>query len=200
MYQSTIIIIICFAMTLLAAGCGELDCPAYPEKYLNWIPYKQGDILFFTDGKDTIKFIVNDTFNSTAYTTHHAWPLDQSCIVEARVNIRGDTLDPLNRAIRESSYLNLEDQNFRDYSISISSQEIYFEYSTFEFYMHNSEKPANLLSCYDNGYKIYSNVVKLEIDTIILPQRINMVYFAESTGIIQFKDHISHKTWSLIRN
>jgi hypothetical protein len=177
---------------LLVAGCGKTHCPGYIEEYNNWIPYKQGDKLSFTDGKDTFNLKVDTAYRSTNYT-QSSWPIDQACQAQADVNISGDTILP---KISESCIVEIIGQTEKYYRISFYCHENSF----FSFDIKDLEKPTGLLTNYDNGYSEYLNVLKLEIDTLTIPQQIYLVYFAESIGIVQFLDRFNHKTWSLIRN
>jgi hypothetical protein len=58
--RSAVKTITCIIMILIVFSCyGRIDCPAYPEKYLNWLPYEEDETYFFTNGTDTINFNVN---------------------------------------------------------------------------------------------------------------------------------------------
>jgi hypothetical protein len=57
---------------------------------------------------------------------------------------------------------------------------------------------VEILSSYDNGYKIFSDVLKIENDTLFSYKQIYQIYIAKNIGFIQIKDRFNHKTWSLI--
>lgn len=187
---------------LVISGCHRAQCPGYPDKYLNWIPYKQGDSAFFTDGTDTLKLLVNETYKSGTYKQRIVWNLEFPCQSSASAYISGDSYSHQIRINSEQIVTSEEPEMFYNYAISINSN----DWSVFNFYVRNNEIatdfsriPAQLLLSYNNGYKEYTNVLKLEMDTAgwLNPKMIYKLYIAESVGIIQFTETINHKIWSL---
>ena len=181
------------------AGCREkTDCPPYSEEYLNWMPYQQGERFSFTDGEDTFKLNVDETFRSSAYTITQPMIAKKPCEADAYARISGDSFLPKIEVV--GTYRS----NIEPGQITYVIEFLNSEYSTFIFIFENEtfydiSLMDTLLKSYDNGYEQYNNVLKLESDTTVLHhQQIYQVCVAESVGIIQFKDIKNHKTWSLV--
>jgi hypothetical protein len=195
-------------LMLLMTGCGEkTPCSAYPEKYLSWMPFQIGDKYSFTDGTSTFQLNVDEVYKTDAYTQKQKWPMDRMCEAEAYAKMTGI---PFLSKIEFKSSLPEPQSNSRG---DIDTSFVYFmiiflseEWSEFGFSIRDGQisntiyfsTPIPLLSSFNNGYKEYSNVLKLEHDTIISQTAIYQVYIAESVGIIQFTDRKNHKTWNLI--
>jgi hypothetical protein len=187
------------AVLILITGCYRNECPGYPDKYLNWIPYKEGDSIFFTDGTYTFKLFVEESYKTSAFK-EQTWIIEKDCFGEARVSVSGDSASP---GIREYSIFQGNSDQYISYFFDIS----YNGWTHFVIHVRNNDitagyghLPQTLLPSYYNGYKEYSDVLKLDLDTLppyaVIP--VYQVYIAESVGIIQFKERKNHKIWSLI--
>lgn len=188
---------------ILIFGCHRAECRGYPEEYLNWIPYKLGEGASFTDGKDTLNLLVYETYKSRAYKQHAVWNMEIPCEINALAYISGDSNSHQIRIESELNDIPDEPDIFYNYAISVNKN----DWSAFSFYVNNHDitvgpgrTPAQLLLSYYNRYKEYSNVLKLEMDTVnwLNPKMIYQIYIAESVGIIQFAETKNHKIWSLI--
>ena len=183
-------------------GCYRTECPAYPDEYLNWIPYKLGGSAYFTDGKDTFKLYVRETYKSGAYKQHSIWNMEFPCDISAEAYISGESNSSQIMVNSEHHDVPDEPAIFYNYSISVNNNDwsdFNFSVTDYDITTDHGVTPVQLLDNYNNGYKDYSNVLKLEMDTVnwLNPKMIYIIYVAESVGIIQFTETLNHKTWSL---
>jgi hypothetical protein len=194
-------ILVFLTCIILLFGCHRAECPGYSEEYLNWIPYKLSEGASFTDGNDTLNLLVYETYKSGAYKQHSVWNMEIPCEINALAYISGDSNSHQIRIDSES--IPNEPDIFYNYAISVNKN----DWSAFSFYVKSNDiaagparTPVPLLLSYCNGYKEYSNVLKLAMDTVnwLNPKMIYQIYIAESVGIIQFTETKNHKIWSLI--
>ncbi len=196
--------IIFLTITLLIPSCKiQIDCPGYPEKYLVWMPYIQGEEFSLTDGIDTFQLIVETTDITKAYTIKEYKYLANDCSCRANATITSDFFPTIL----------FFSENREDYAADfvISFLTPYHEFpntvQSFQFQDNNGDtiysfypyEHNELLSSYNNGYKIFNDVLKIESDTLLSDILIYQIYIAKRVGIIQFKDRFNHKTWSLIK-
>jgi hypothetical protein len=170
------------------------------------MPYKLGDKFSFSDGTSTIQLKVDEAYKSNAHTQRKGWAGYKMCTVEARARMTSNTFLP---EIEYRSYFPYPAPNSDgdidtvcvDYEMLFLSSN---EWSGFVFEIRAGQvlNKIPLLNSYNNGYKEYFNVMKLEHDTLNISigsiSPIFQVYIAESVGIIQFKDRKNNKTWSFI--
>ena len=195
--------IVFMTIILLIPSCKiQIDCPGYPEKYLVWMPYGQGEEFSLTDGIDTFQLIVETTDITKAYTIKEYKFLANDCSCVANSTIASDFLP---RILFNSESIGNYAADFvisfltPNYEFPNTTQSFQFQdnngetISTYYPYEHNE-----ILSNYDNGYKIFNDVIKIESDTLLSDMLIYQICVAKGVGIIQFKDRFNHKTWSLI--
>jgi hypothetical protein len=187
---------------LIITGCAEkTHCSAFPEKYLRWMPFQLGDKCTFTDGTHTFQLNVDEVFKTNAYSMKQSLMAHKLCEVEAFVKLTGGTF--LSQ-IKYQSFL-VEPDPLGSYNIDTTMAYFYItllseQWSAFAFTIKDGQ-PLNtnpLLNSFNNGYKEYNNVLKLEHDTLNIQDPIYKVYIAESVGIIQFTYRKNNKSWSLI--
>jgi hypothetical protein len=187
------------AVLLSVCGCNRIDCPGYQNEYLNWSQYEQSDSIYFTDGTDTLKLRVNETYRSVAYK-EHSWIIERSCYVEANASVSGD---PDSVSITTSSFYTSE-ENFPivyRYIISYNIGSAFFDFQALDNKVTlDYSIPVDLLNSFNNGFKDYPNVLKLDQDTTYPWGKplIYEIYIAESVGIIQFKESGNQRIWSLM--
>jgi hypothetical protein len=191
--------IVYLTITLLISSCTyKVDCPGYPEKYLVWMPYKQGEKISFTDGIDTFQLIVDATDIREPYTMKRLKSQkDDECDSYAYCSITGDSLPGISYYSDGYDY----GADFKiGFQFNSGAEVLQFQdnngnsYLTYWLYQHNE-----ILNSYDNGCKVFNDVIKIESDTLPIDIRIYQVFIAKKAGIIQFKDRLNHKTWSLIQ-
>lgn len=199
--------VLIISVGLNMTGCGEkTNCSAYPEKYMSWIPFQKGAKYSFTDGTTTFQLNVNEVYKTDAYIRKQTWPLDKMCDAEAYAKMTSNSF------LSKIEFISSLPEPLPNSSGNMDTTFVYFrivflsdEWSEFGFSIRDGQfsntiffsTPIPLLSSFNNGYREYSNVLKLEHDTLIGQAAIYQVYVAESVGIIQFKDRKNHKTWSL---
>jgi len=197
--------IVYLTITLLILSCtNKVDCPGFPKKYLVWMPYIQGEKISFTDGIDTLQLMVDETYIVEPYTAKRFKFLDEDrCDSYASCSITGDSLPGI-------TYSSDNYDSGADFKISfqLNSGSNVFQFRdnngesflTYWPYQHNE-----ILNSYDNGCKVFYDVIKIESDTLLVPEtllpdiQVYQLYIGKNIGIIQFKDRLNHKTWSLIQ-
>ena len=196
--------IVYLTIILLISSCYQkINCPGYPEKYLVWMPYIKGEEFSLTNGIDKVQLKVESVDITKAYTKECLKNWECSCDCSARCTITSTSyFSPINISCDAYSYgadITFGFQTNSGYNIlqfrdnNGGSFVTYWPYQNTEF-----------LNSYDNGYKIFNDVIKIESDTLLLPEillseeQIYQIYIAKEVGIIQFKDRFNNKTWSLI--
>ncbi len=193
-----------FSLIVIMTGCiGETHCPAYREKNLHWIPYKISENLRFTDGSDTIKFLVNEAKMSE----ENFFPANVAgeCIANAFFRT---TIDSINNFKIEGESYDADSliymYFFSTYSHTDNTDSTLhidpyvFEIKNNKFSIEKWNSPLIHLAKFNNGIRNYKNVLKLESDLTDKKCRIWQVYVADSVGVIQFSDRINMKTWRLV--
>lgn len=198
--QFCIFKVLWFLTVLLSVcGCYRSNCPGYENEHLNWIPYEKGDSLLFTDGTDTLKLRVNEAYRSVAYK-ELSWIIELPCDAEANASAAGD---PDSVSISVSSRHESDENVPVAYHYLISYN---IGSASFEFQVLNNRvtidyfNTADLLTSFNNGFKDYQDVLKLDADTTYPWGKplVYEIYIAESVGIIQFKEPGNQRTWSLM--
>lgn len=190
----------CLLMLCLLAGCTRyVECPAFPDSKLSWMPYQPDEIIKFSNGTDTIEIIVSDTSKSASST------LEKGCSCEC-----GGTAE---FRTRENPQVNLMikgyahgDINAVDYEYSfIKYLDPYNGYaSTYLFFFHDDDAKDAINGIEINSV-IYNNVIKIEHDTIDngntnwKKPEIWRALIADSIGLIQFDDSYTKESWKLVK-
>jgi glycogen debranching enzyme len=50
---------------LLLIGCGEVNCPAFPEKFMGWFPQETGDTMIYSNTTDFSVFQIIESYRSS---------------------------------------------------------------------------------------------------------------------------------------
>jgi len=199
--------IVYLTIALLISSCSfQIDCPGFPEKHLVWVPYIQDEEFSLTDGIDTFQFIVKRINIQKAYTHKGSKlfeePGDYICDCSASCTITG----PVYAEILILGYASEgESGTVGRFSIIFSDPDTH-QYYEFVHHVWNNNVDtvysfldhAEILSSYDNGYKIFNNVLKIESDTLLSDKPFYQIYIAKNVGFIQIKDRTKHKTWNFI--
>jgi hypothetical protein len=186
-------------LLFLAAGCAErTECPAFSEDYRKWMPYEIGQKCWFTDGTDTIFLVVTEIYRSDEYRIKKPLFGKMPCNAEALVRMTGSQAGPeieiLSDYFSDTSPL---DGNI-NYSFLYDDESSFMVYFADESVLNNPWNQTTLMASFNNGFKTYSKVLRMTIDTTSFANRINQLYVASSVGIIQFRDWKSRKTWRLL--
>jgi hypothetical protein len=190
--------IVYLTIALLISSCTyKVDCPGYPKKYLDWMPYIQGEKISFTDGIDTLQLRVGEIDIRDPYTMKRLkFEKGTECDSYAYCSITGDSLPSI--SINSDGYDFGADFKI-DFQFNSGAEVLQFQdnngesFLTYWPYQHNE-----ILNNYDNGCKVFNDVIMIESDTVSIDIRIYQVFISRKVGIIQFKDRLNHKTWSLI--
>jgi len=186
----------------------KIDCPGIPETHLVWMSYKQDEVFSLTDGIDTFQFKVEKIDIQKAYTftgcrfNYLNPPSERSCDCDAWCNITGP------KHVYSEIYISGEHvvSGWTYFWISFETPNSdAYEYFRFAYGIENNVEKVissfpgeEILSSYDNGYKIFSDVFTIESDTLLSNRQIYQIYIAKNVGFIQIKDRFNQKTWSLI--
>jgi hypothetical protein len=188
-------------------SCGKkIKCPGFPETYLIWMPYLQGEEFSLTDGIDAFQFSVTYMYIPRASTITKLWPMDLGSDCDDYAEC---TITSPKHVYSQIRIQGLSEEKYARFSMSFATPH-YSEKGQFFGFQHNIDnnvdtifatKPyqhVERLSSFDNGYKIYDDVLKFELDTLLSNEQIYQIYYAKNIGFIQIKDRFNHKTWSLI--
>lgn len=205
-YKSKNVILGILGLTFIFLyGCiGETYCPGYSREYLNWIPYVRNNYMKFSNGVDTIRFVIDEASYSDSYSYKNNCKCDcgadayfTTCIANERdLQIEG-----------HSYYGNSLDINYEynfikhgysgDYYIAESSDDFYFS-------KENGTMSDEIISEVTVNNVAYQNVIKLELDTIDdnsalwRKPEIWRIFIADSVGIIQYEYCKTGEIWRII--
>jgi hypothetical protein len=191
--------IIYLAILLLIPSCTyKVDCPGYPDKYLVWMPYSKDEKISFTDGTDTFQLMVEAYDIDEPHTEKRLkFQRGAECDNSAYWSIKGDSIPGI--TIISDGY-DYEADFFISFQFDSGSETLQFRDNNGESFLTDWPYQHNeFFNSYDNGCKVFNDVLMIETDTLAADIRIYQIYFAKEAGIIQFKDRLNHKTWSLVQ-
>ena len=190
---------------IFLAGCfGETHCPSFPIEKLNWMPYQLDSTIQFSDGYDTIKYTIVDTFRSESRSYKNNCDCDCGATAYFKTDINSEN------ELKIEGTCNFINNNFIGYVYNFQKYGYIGEYymilksDDFNLLKENGTFKNEIISSFRINSKTYQNVVKLELDTINdgslnwSKPDIWKVYIADSIGIIQFEDLNSRKIWKII--
>jgi hypothetical protein len=126
--------------------------------------------------------------------------MERSCYVEANASVSGDPDSVSIKAI--SNYTSEETFPIAyRYIISYNIASAFFDFQAWDNKVTTDYSiTVDLLNSFNNGFKDYPNVLKLDQDTTYPWGKplIYEIYIAESVGIIQFKESGNKRIWSLM--
>jgi len=199
-------ILIFFLVIFLLTGCFDKEeCPAYPTEYLKWMPYKKGQTLTFTDENNVFQLKVDQFEVSKKLRVYkdlsglyHCTPYAQSDISSSgmypKINLWSSwgCVDCTTTA-NMSSIIHF---NFTVWEIDDGGYSFGFAFEKDNLFIDNVYYPSwshtkyEILNKHHNGFKEYSRVICVEIDTLIpvdhMSSDIYKLYVAESVGIIEY--------------
>jgi hypothetical protein len=188
-------------LIVLLTGClGETHCPAYKASDLAWMPYKTGQKMLFTDGQDTMHFIIDEDSLSSAYSFKN----NCLCYCEAQAYFCSSVDSVHLLKIEGYSYSTMFDVNYNYNFINC----VYYNYELVDRYNDRFcfEYASNSWSVDSLPiYQGYSHVLKMQLDTIDngggvwRKPNIWEIYIAKSVGLIEFSSLKSKSTWRLIK-
>ncbi len=176
---------------LLAACSGKTDCPAFPQKSLQWLPYSNGQqVLFCGSHQQTFSF--SNVYFTSAYTID----VNEACDCEAVAYCITD-IDSV-----RNLQLDLEGERHKtrvDFDFNImhygNRNGVYFpmSFDNFSFSLKDDGTitGATPVGSLEVGGTIFDDVIMVEIDTITnRSAAVYRIYLAPNTGIIryQYKD------------
>lgn len=184
---------------ILLTGCiGETDCPSFPDSRLSWLPYQQDSFIQFTDGIDTLFFVIDEA----SRTGNYSFKKNCKCDCEANALFKTSISYRLNAIEGYSNYYgDITEYQYRFIQYSGTS---FTSFDDFFFRNENGTISSDLMEQYQIGDKTYNRVIKLDLDTISdnslnwRKPEIWRIIIADSIGIIQFNECRTHKIWQLI--
>lgn len=177
--NSRILITSLFLVIGLSSCDKTLFCSGFPEAMLSYIPYKEGEVINFTNGSDTISFVVDKVDISVDSSYHYKCPYlcdcDIACDALASVELLG-ILGNTNRIKYHinttSEYLGAGVEFSQDNNSCIDS---------FNYYQEGVDSIPNVL------------IIKSEQTTYI-----SKIQIVKEQGITRFEEMASGEMWNLI--
>lgn len=179
---------------ILFIGC-RTDCSKNPESNSNWIPYQIGDVLKFTNTKDTISFTIKDAKQSDV----NAFKNQLNCGDVSDAGFVTEINNVVNLEIRGKSFyyggeVTEYQFDFKKIDGDSNSQSLQdeFNFESTENYSMNVETLHNL----QIGNVTYSKVMKV---TNYNENAISKIYVADSVGLVKFEDSETNEEWIRIQ-
>lgn len=179
-----IILIICL---LFIISCGEIDCPAFPDKLMSWIDYKTSDTLRYKNSNDTLTHIVINNYKSEGYS------FKKNCDCECSASAGFETQQNKNgyKIIGNCSFFN-DNNIILSYKFQSNETDELFE---FRYNILNNQilDEVYIVDYELNGVTL-SNVGFIEKAN---NKKVIKVYFTREKGLIAFVDK-NNIEWKLI--
>lgn len=190
-----------FVLIVFLTGCwGDTHCPAYKVSDLDWMPYKTGQKILFTNGQDTMHFIIDDDSRTSVYSFKNN--CDCSCEAQAMFSSSVDSTYLLKIEGYSYSSESHIDYNYEFYNCFYSTDHFMYNFSDEFWFEYASDKwSVDSLPIYQG----YRHVLKMQLDTIddggVMWRRPDIweIYIAKSAGLIEFSSLKSKSTWRLIK-
>lgn len=203
-YKKAIVGILNLSLVFLYGCFGETNCPGFSREYLNWMPYSRYNYIRFSNGIDTIRFVIEDAFYSEPYSFKNNCKCDcgasayfTSCITnEIDLQIEGNTYYGSSLEINYE-YKFIKHGYLGNYYVAESSDDFFFS-------KENGEVSNEIIPEFTVNNVVYDNVIKLELDTIDdnslnwRKPNIWRTFIADSVGIIQFELCETGVIWRII--
>ena len=171
-------------------SCGRIVCPAFPDKLLTWVDYKQNDVLEYKSLSDTLSHIVVFNFKSEEWSYKHN--NDSECGAHAgfktEENKNGYLLIGECHVHSSGSRIILSYQFVSD----TYNDSFWFEYDESKDQYQNLDKVG--VTDYELNGVILSNIGFIEKTD---NKTIKKIYFTSKEGLIAFVDK-NNIEWQLV--
>lgn len=167
----------------------KYQCPSFPESKLIYIPYEMNDTLKYSNGIDTIVFVVSEYYQTEKHTFSTAFPImDLWC--EEKANYKTDQNLKVGCFISESydeyELFEVKFNELNKFTFSLSDK------SVFEGGIIKEEFSDQLEI---NG-RLYHNCITVEKNTLY--NLIWKIVKADSVGIVEFYHNDYQDPWVLL--
>lgn len=169
------------------SSCGEVECPAFPEKLMTWVDSKTNDKLAYKSFNDTLSHIVINNYKSEGYSFR------KNCDCECSASAGFETQQNKNgyKIIGNCSYFN-DNYIIVSYKFQSNETDELFEFR-YDFANNQILDEVDIIDYELNGVVI-SNVGMIEKAN---NKKVIKVYFTSKKGLIAFVDKNSIE-WKLI--
>lgn len=180
------------SLFLIIFSC-RFPCDGFPDEDLVWLPYRIGDTIEYSDNVDTIKFTINNFFQSERSEERLYFPvMDIDC--------------------NEQAYFETNLDNTTGYKFKVTAYSYPFSFEIeiqpevpLSFYKNSKSKiDENVVSTHfdemDMNGIMYNDIYIVDIDFQNGNGSISSFILASGFGIIEFYDSNTQKTWKLIKN
>jgi hypothetical protein len=175
-------------LPLLFPGCGEVNCPSFPEKFLGWFPQEIGAKMIFSNNTDSSVFQIIDSFRSppSSFKKNCDCECMASSMFSSDISLNSEFQIEIGCSFSSESNI-IFDLNFKN---SDSEDRYNFRYNNrTKIYEHIS---------YSTDYKIrnqtFRNVAVLE--KLSGFNLVNKIYMSPEKGLLGFVDK-NDKEWKL---
>ncbi len=178
-----------FLLPLLFLGCGEVNCPAFPEKFLGWFPIDIGAKMVYSNNTDSSSFQIIESLRSSP--TSFKKSCDCECMATSKYT--SDLSQNAGFQIAIGCSFNTEsniifDLNFKNTN---SDDQYSFQYNnsakTYEYISHITD--------YTIGNQTFHNVAVLEKLTGYT--FVKKIFMSPEKGLLGFVDE-NDKEWKLV--
>ncbi len=179
--------LILIIVLVIVSSCGEVHCPAFPDKLMSWVNYQTDDVIKFKSENDTLCFVVTNNYKTEGYS----FKKNCDCDCEAEAGYETNVSQSEFKIIG-NCYEHYENKYLLSYRfVSITSEDKFqFHY---DFSNNQILDDVNITE-YELNNVTLSNVGMLEKTT---NQKIIKIYFTSDKGLIAFVDS-SNFEWKLI--
>ncbi len=178
--MKTRILITSLFLVIGLSSCDKtLFCSGFPEAMLSYIPYKKGEVINFTNGSDTISFIVEKIDISVDSSYRYKCPYSCDCDIACDAFARAQLLGILGNT------------NSIKYQINTTSE---FLGACVEFSQGDN-------SCIDSFNYYQDDVESIPPVLTIKPEQttyISKIQIVKDQGITMFEETASGKIWNII--
>jgi hypothetical protein len=176
-------------LPLLFPGCGEVDCPAFPEKFQGWFPLDIGSKMVFVNEADSTTFQIKESFRSPSSSFGN----NCDCECMASSSFRSD--NPSNSGFQIGMGCSFSSESNiifdLDFKNDTSDDKYNFRYNkNTDIYEHIS-----YTSDYTTDKQTYHKVAVLEKVTGY--RSVKKVFVSLDRGLLGFVDK-NDKEWKLI--
>jgi len=179
--------LILVACIFFISSCGEVDCPAFPEKSMTWVNYKTNDTLRYKCFNDTLSHIVFNNYKSEGYS----FKKNCDCECSASAGFETEKNKYGYKIVANCSYFN---DNIIIVSYRFQSNET-DELFEFRYNFSNNQILDGIsITDYELNGIVLSNVGILEKTN---NKKVIKVYFTSKKGLIAFIDN-NNVEWKLI--
>lgn len=186
---------IILTISIFITGCGEINCPSFPNENINWFPYSTGDtIVLCNDSNSTISLPITQFHITDSYS----FSKQCDCICEASLSFE-TSIDTINLISLESSIIYVDGVNINQplpvevrIGIYNKEEELFIPLQHDEFYCNESSNWELQDSVMIYG-KYFKNVLTISNSDNSKFQEITLV---KGIGIMKITDKESN-VWKL---